>query len=187
MGALVDLKKREQAYILYQRSRNLTMVAQEMGVDKSTIVRWKKEENWDSKLLALGRVLRDRMDVNEKAKSDIILQDMRTELNLLDLLDTQIAEAIYVRGLRPEKWADVLATLKYSTERKDKIFGKAKEIQKEMEAEAKGEIKPTEEEKPPLTEEQKIKADVIKSILNDSSKIVDLNQTEYTPIATEEN
>jgi len=176
MSKISDVKKREQAYLLYAKYRNRKMVADEIGVDASTLSRWAKEENWDAKLLDVSRRFRGMTAVMERAKQDLAMADMVSELSVLEVLETIVAKAISVDGLRPTKWADVMSTMKFIADRKDNIFGKAKEVEKEV---SKDETA-TEENKE-LTPEEQEKLDAIRSILSSSSKIIDLEATEYTP------
>lgn len=178
MNLLVSNKRKEQAYILYGRYRDVKMVAEEIGVEQSTISRWRREDNWDSKLLDVGKKLRSMVSVMERAQEDLILADMKSELSLLELLEVFVSEGISLNGVRPTKWSDLLSTLKYVSERKDSIFGKAEVIRENLKGK-KGEVGPSVPDQ--LSQEDKDKIDSLTAILKATKNNIDLNSIEYTP------
>lgn len=176
MSLLTDAKRKEQAFLLYSKYRKLQPVADEIGVDKATISRWRKEENWDGQLLEIGQRLGSQIAVTEQAKKDLIFANMKSELSVLEMMEAFIGEAITIKGLRPQKWSDVIATMRFVSERKDNIFGKAQALQKEMEKD--DNTKQADEQE--LSEEEKIKIEAYKALINKATPVVDLQATEYS-------
>lgn len=180
MSKILDTKKREQAFLLYGKYRNIQTVSEETGLDISTLSRWKREDNWDSKLVDVSKRMKGMLNVLERAKQDLVIADMVSELSLLELLETFVAQAIAIDGVRPSKWADVLSTMKFIAERKDTIFSKAESVKRETES------TPIAEESKELSDEERLKLESLKSILQTSSTSVSLDSLEYTPVTPEE-
>lgn len=178
MSRIIDEKKREQAFLLYGKYRNLQTVSEETGLDVSSLSRWKREDNWDSKLVDVSKRMKGMLSVLERAKQDLVIADMVSELSLLELLETFVAQAIAIDGVRPSKWSDVLSTMKFIAERKDTIFSKAKNAKQEVDPEP---VSVSDK----LSDEEKTQLESLKNILQSTSNSISLDTLEYTPAIKE--
>lgn len=150
MSKLSDPRKREEAFKVYCRYRDMDLIAEQFGVTTQTVYNWRREDNWDGKLSDLSTRFQGIMAVMKRAESDLIIQDWFAELRLLEFLELQAGQAIAVDGLRPTSWKDALATLKFVMERKDKLFERAKKKPTVSDAET-----PSEETAEELSDEQR--------------------------------
>jgi transposase-like protein len=126
MSKLSDPRKREEAFALYCRYRDMDLVASEFDVTTQTVYNWRREDKWDAKLNDLTTRFSGMMSVLQRAEKDLIVADWFSELRLLEFLELQAGQAIAIDGLRPKTWNESLNTLKFVMERKDKLFERAK-------------------------------------------------------------
>jgi hypothetical protein len=126
MSKIADPRKREDAFALYCRYRDMDLVASESGVTVQTVYNWRREDKWDSKLNDLTTRFSGMMSILQRAEKDLIIADWFSELRLLEFLELQAGQAIAIEGLRPKSWNEALNTLKFVMERKDKLFERAK-------------------------------------------------------------
>ncbi|KKN67440.1 hypothetical protein LCGC14_0461830 [marine sediment metagenome] len=80
-GRKKDTEKRTRCLELYKKLGNLTLVAKELGVDRSQLGRWAKEEGWDRHLA----VLKD--EVSRKLKLGALQQAVDVDVHSDELVD----------------------------------------------------------------------------------------------------
>lgn len=83
-GRKKDTKKRTRCLELYKKLGNLTLVAKELGVDRSQLGRWAKEEGWDRHLAAVNDEVERKLrigaleeQVGLEATSDELLDNLK--------------------------------------------------------------------------------------------------------------
>lgn len=129
MSKHIDVDKHQQAFRLYAKCRNKSRVSKDLGIPVATIHVWAKQEGWDNKLNDLRSKLEGQLDVLRKAKDDAVLQDQVTQINLLEHLESIVADVLLENQIRPARWSDVIQTLTFIQKEKRLITGQPTEIQ----------------------------------------------------------
>jgi len=128
MAKHIDVDKHQAAFRLYAKVRNKSRVSQELGIPVATIHVWAKQEGWDTKLNDLRSKLEGQIQVLRDAKDNAVVQDQISSLNLLEHLETTIAEVLLENQIRPTRWSDVIQTLSFIQKEKRLITGQPTEI-----------------------------------------------------------
>lgn len=128
MAKHIDVDKHQAAFRLYAKVRNKSRVSQELGIPVATIHVWAKQEGWDTKLNDLRSKLEGQIQILRDAKDNTIVQDQISSLNLLEHLETTIAEVLLENQIRPTRWSDVIQTLSFIQKEKRLITGQTTEI-----------------------------------------------------------
>lgn len=123
MSGVPDFSRREKAFKLYAQLKNISQVSKELKIPTQTLHNWKKEEHWDDKLDLLRDKLKTQLDLVKKGEDDLIVHKDMEKLNLLDILEQEVAQAITARGLQINSWKDLIATLEFTTKERRLIMG----------------------------------------------------------------
>jgi hypothetical protein len=78
VGRPKDIKKRDGAFSVYRKTKNLTQTSKITGIDIAQLSRWKSEEDWD------GRLEEIRERVGEKMGLESLKQEQALEVASID-------------------------------------------------------------------------------------------------------
>ncbi len=124
MARSKDDEKRKQAYLSYKKNRNVAKVSEETGISATSLHRWKDEENWDNKLVVGQQKFSAFLDVMKQAETNELLKDDLKNFQLLDTLESIVAEKVYFEEIVPTNWNDIISTIRFVVEQKRLILGK---------------------------------------------------------------
>ncbi len=140
MSKPIDVDRRQRAYQLYARYRNISKVSKELGIPVATLHVWKKQEGWDDKLINLQEQLKGSLEIIERAKDNTVVQGEIAQLNVLQHLETLVNQILVDNTIRPAKWSDVIKTLEYVQKERRLLLGENTEnVKNAIEIEAKDE------------------------------------------------
>src|SRR3970040_303874 len=108
MSKLPDVERRQTAFRLYVRFRNVSRVSKETGIPPATLHVWKKEGQWDQKVSDLQSTLSGQIEVMREAQNNLVAKDMLTEMQLLEHLQTKISTALLNNLTGPTPGQDVI-------------------------------------------------------------------------------
>src|SRR5215204_4704331 len=128
MSKILDQNRRDMAFRLYARYNDMEQVAHETGIPLATLQSWRRTESWDTKLRDLRAKLQASLGTLQRAREDEVLQDMVSDLKLLEFLELQIGEAMLKHNIRPTTFKDVISGLDFIMKQKRLITGRATEI-----------------------------------------------------------
>jgi len=123
MSKSIDVDRRQRAFQLFARYRNLSRVSKELGIPVATLHVWKKQEGWEEKLVTLQEQLKGSLSILEKAKDNAVVAGEIAQLNVLQHLETMVAEVLVGRTIQMSKWSDVIKTLEYVQKEKRLLLG----------------------------------------------------------------
>jgi len=101
MGRNKDTYHREQAFRLFAKLRNVTKVAEELGLPAPTLFGWKKEDKWDERIGEVVSAIQGKIEVpdgdtapasEENAAIEKLAKSLAEEIGSLDLM-SQTADA----------------------------------------------------------------------------------------------
>jgi len=101
MGRNKDEYRREQAFRLYAKLRNVTKVSEELDIPLPTLFGWKKEDKWDERIGEVVSSIQGQIEVpmghaaptsNENAAIEKLSKSLSDEISSLDLM-SQTADA----------------------------------------------------------------------------------------------
>ncbi len=140
MAKPIDIDRRQRAYQLFARYRNISKVSKELGIPVATLHVWKKQEGWEEKLTRLQEQLKGSIAVLERAKDNVVVQEEIDQLNVLQHLETLVNQILVDNTIRPAKWSDVIKTLEFVQKERRLLLGeKTENIKNIIEIEAKSE------------------------------------------------
>jgi len=121
-----ELIKREQAFQLYKKLKNIKAVSEVPGMPSyATLLRWKEEDNWDERIEKTKEKLEKWETILAKLESDSLLKDDVAHLLLLNNLLERTVKAIIEKDLEPTSWKEAIDTLKMIFEQKRLLLGRA--------------------------------------------------------------
>ena len=121
-----ELIKREQAFQLYKKLKNLKAVSEIPGMPSyATLLKWKEEDNWDERIEKTKEKLEKWEMILSKLESDSLLKDDVAHLLLLNNLLERTVKAIIDKDLEPTSWKEAIDTLKMIFEQKRLLLGRA--------------------------------------------------------------
>lgn len=123
MGRPKEIEKRKLAFKLYKKYNNLSKVADEVEITHSQICKWKKEDDWDEKLLQYQDLLKTRLTLKQTSETNIMLKEDEAALGYLGTLDDIALEAIYTGEIVPTTWNELISTLRFTSEQRRLILG----------------------------------------------------------------
>jgi hypothetical protein len=100
---------------VYRRLRTLKDTAKETGIDQAQLSRWKKEDDWDSKMAAISEQVREDMGLNhleKQAETSLASIEDQIHLQRLNELAVMALQAIEDGEVRFEKMSEVIQILK---------------------------------------------------------------------------
>lgn len=122
-----QIEKRQAAFNLYLKCRNLLQVSRELDIPAATLHVWKRDGQWDEKILNQQQLLSHYQGVLQKAQENLQIDSQITELKLLEFLEAKVAELLLSENVRPTSWKDVLITIDFVTKQKRLIMGEPTE------------------------------------------------------------
>jgi len=123
MSRLPDFEKRQTAFRLYVRLRNVSRVSKETGIPPATLHVWKKEEQWEMKLADIQRTVSSQVEVIKEAQTNLAVKDQVSELQLLELLQVKVSNALVTLNIGPTTWRDIIQGMEYISKEKRLILG----------------------------------------------------------------
>ena len=121
-----EIIKREQAFQLYKKLKNLKAVSEVPGMPSySVLLKWKEEDNWDERIEKIQEKLEKWELILSKLENDSLLKDDVFHLMLLDRLLGITIKSIIEKGLEPSSWKEAMETLKMIFEQKRLLLGRA--------------------------------------------------------------
>jgi hypothetical protein len=111
-----QVEKRKLAFKLYRQHSNLSKVAEEVGVSPSLVTVWKKEDEWDDKLLQLQNLLKTKLTLKETSENTALMEKDEVTLGMLKELENIVVEKVYTGEIEP-------TTLRFTTEQKRLLLG----------------------------------------------------------------
>lgn len=127
MSRLPDFEKRQTAFRLFVRLRNVSRVSKETGIPVATLHVWKKEEQWEMKLTDIQKTVSSQVEVLKEAQTNLAVKDQLSELQLLELLQQKVSNALVNLNIGPTTWKDVIAGMEYISKEKRLILGQPTE------------------------------------------------------------
>ncbi len=127
MSRLPDFEKRQTAFRLYVRLRNVSRVSKETGIPVATIHVWKKEEQWEMKLADIQKTVSSQVEVIKEAQTNLAVKDQVSELQLLELLQHKVSNALVELNIGPTTWRDIIQGMEYISKEKRLILGQPTE------------------------------------------------------------
>ena len=99
MGRTKDEYRREQAFRLFAKLRNVTKVSEELDIPLPTLFGWKKEDRWEERIGEVVSSIQGQIEVstgdatsNENAAIEKLSKSLSDEISSLDLM-SQTADA----------------------------------------------------------------------------------------------
>ena len=121
-----EIIKREQAFQLYKKLKNLKAVSEVPGMPSySVLLKWKEEDNWDERIERTKEKLEKWEFILSKLENDSLLKDDVFHLMLLNNLLERTLRAIIEKDLEPSSWKEAMETLKMIFEQKRLLLGRA--------------------------------------------------------------
>ena len=121
-----EIIKREQAFQLYKKLKNLKAVSEVPGMPSySILLKWKEEDNWDERIERTKEKLEKWEFILSKLENDSLLKDDVFHLMLLNNLLERTLRAIIEKDLEPSSWKEAMETLKMIFEQKRLLLGRA--------------------------------------------------------------
>jgi len=118
--------KREQAFQLYKKLKNLKAVSEVPGMPSySVLLKWKEEDNWDERIEKTQEKLEKWELILSRLENDSLLKDDVFHLMLLNNLLERTLRAIIEKDLEPSSWKEAMETLKMIFEQKRLLLGRA--------------------------------------------------------------
>ena len=118
-----QVEKRKLAFKLYRQHSNLSKVAEEVGVSPSLVTVWKKEDEWDDKLLQLQNLLKTKLTLKETSENTALMEKDEVTLGMLKELENIVVEKVYTGEIEPTTWNEIISTLRFTTEQKRLLLG----------------------------------------------------------------
>ncbi len=123
MGRPKDIEKRKLAFKLYKKYNNLSKVADELGMSPSLVFSWKKEDEWDDKLLKIKTLLKTRLTLKETSENNLMVAEDEVTLNMLSELDNIVTEKIASGEIEPTTWNEIITTFRFTSDQRRLILG----------------------------------------------------------------
>ncbi len=123
MARQPDLQTREDAYRLWAKIGNASKVAKEMKINIQTIHVWKKQDRWEERKARMQDKLAGQLQVMERAKENLVLDDAIQGIKLLSYLEEEVAKALITERVVIQSWKDVIDTMKFIQGEKRMILG----------------------------------------------------------------
>jgi len=121
-----EIIKREQAFQLYKKLKNLKAVSEVPGMPSySVLLKWKEEDNWDERIEKTQEKLEKWELILSRLENDSLLKDDVFHLMLLNNLLERTLRAIIEKDLEPSSWKEAMETLKMIFEQKRLLLGRA--------------------------------------------------------------
>jgi len=121
-----EIIKREQAFQLYKKLKNLKAVSEVPGMPSySVLLKWKEEDNWDGRIEKTQEKLEKWELILSRLENDSLLKDDVFHLMLLNNLLERTLRAIIEKDLEPSSWKEAMETLKMIFEQKRLLLGRA--------------------------------------------------------------
>jgi len=121
----IETIKREQAFQLYKKLRNVKEIAELPGMPSySVLLKWKEEDKWDERIEQSRKKLEDWTEIISKLENDSLLKDDVMQLILLNKLLERTIYAIIEKDLEPTTWREAIDTLKIIFEQKRLLLGR---------------------------------------------------------------
>ena len=121
-----EIIKREQAFQLYKKLKNLKAVSEVPGMPSySVLLKWKEEDNWDERIERTKEKLEKWEFILSRLENDSLLKDDVFHLMLLNNLLERTLRAIIEKDLEPSSWKEAMETLKMIFEQKRLLLGRA--------------------------------------------------------------
>ncbi len=121
-----EIVKREQAFQLYKKLKNLKTVSEVPGMPSySLLLKWKEEDKWDERIERTKEKLEKWEMILAKLENDSLIKDDVAHLMLLNNLLERTLRAIIEKDLEPSSWKEAMETLKMIFEQKRLLLGRA--------------------------------------------------------------
>ena len=136
MGRNKDLFNRNKAFHLYAKSRNVTNVAEELGIPGPTLFTWKREDRWDERIQEVEVSLRDKItnsedDSNEENEAVAALtKSLAEQINSLNLMD-QTADAAVADNFKEVSLQQVIKIKEFTSKQRITLLRELKSNDKE--------------------------------------------------------
>jgi hypothetical protein len=122
-GRPISPDVREEAYRLWAKTGNLARVSKDLKINVQTLTRWRNDEKWEARKARLQDKLAGQLQVMDRAKDNLVLEDAIQGIKLLGYLEEKVAEALLTERVNIESWKDVLDTMKLIQQEKRLILG----------------------------------------------------------------
>jgi len=117
MARSKDESRRELAFLEYAKNgRSLSKTSKVVGTPVQTIRRWRDQEEWDKKLAGVEDSAKAELSALANVTAPLA-QLVRDEKMFLSVLRQMTVFYVSTGKIRPEKWGDVISTLRYINER----------------------------------------------------------------------
>ncbi len=140
MGRNKDLFNRNKAFHLYAKSRNVSQVAEELGIPGPTLFVWKREDRWDERIQEIEVSLQDKITNSEDAsgKDEAITsltKALAEQINSLNLMD-QTADAAVANEFKDISLQQVIKIKEFTSKQRITLLRELKSNEKEKGASA---------------------------------------------------
>ena len=118
--------RRERALMLYWRSgKNLSSVSREEGMPNiSTLSLWKKEDEWDNKVIELQEKFKEILSTEKSLIDRLEFSEDLENYQFVMALKRLAADGITTSGLVPTSYKEILDTLKFVFEQERLMTGR---------------------------------------------------------------
>jgi len=135
MGRNKDLFNRNKAFHLYAKSRNVTNVAEELGIPGPTLFTWKREDRWDERIQEVEVSLRDKITNSDEAPEDneaiiSLTKSLAEQINSLNLMD-QTADAAVADNFKEIPLQQVIKIKEFTSKQRITLLRELKSDEKE--------------------------------------------------------
>ena len=121
-------ENKARAFTIYRQSRRIQNVCDVMGISYATALRWRTEDSWDERIMAeqssLPAKLNDDKFLIPQLSQKEIQEKLDNERLQLDVMEMRAVAGIVIDDIRPHTWRDILSTLSFVAERRDKLADK---------------------------------------------------------------
>lgn len=135
MGRTKDIFNRNRAYHLFAKSRNVTKVAEELGIPGPTVFVWKREDRWDERIKEVEMSLQDKITNSDEASEDneaiaSLTKSLAEQINSLNLMD-QTADAAVADNFKEIPLQQVIKIKEFTSKQRITLLRELKGDEKE--------------------------------------------------------
>lgn len=135
MGRNKDLFNRNKAYHLFAKSRNVTQVAEELGIPGPTVFVWKREDRWDERIKEVEMSLHDKITNSDNGSEEneaviSLTKSLAEQINSLNLMD-QTADAAVADKFKEVSLQQVIKIKEFTSKQRITLLRELKSDDKE--------------------------------------------------------